>query len=228
MIKVLYEDNHLLGVEKPVNMPVNEDSSKDPDLLSECRQYIKETCHKPGNVYLGLVHRLDRPVGGAMVFARTSKAASRLSDSIRTGKVKKFYLAVLDGIPAEPAGTLVDYLVKNNRTNTVSVTDAQHGKRCELSYETIAEAGGKTLVYISLKTGRSHQIRVQFASRGLPLCYDQRYHPHPGSGQIALWACRLEFPHPTSGKTIVLTSLPPAAGAWKPFKEHYDNFKKET
>ena len=227
MIKVLYEDNHLLGVEKPVNMPVNEDSSGDHDLLSECKAYLKEKYQKPGNVYLGLVHRLDRPVGGAMIFARTSKAASRLSDNIRTHAMNKTYLAVLDGIPGKPEGDLVDYLVKDKRTNTVSVTDEAHGKRSELHYETIAVRDGKTLVRIHLKTGRSHQIRVQFASRGTPLCFDQRYNPRPGQGQIALWAYELELPHPVTHEPVRLLSLPPCEGAWEPFKEDYDNLKSE-
>ena len=223
MIKILYEDNHLLGVEKPVNMPVNSDDSRDPDLLTACKAYLKEKYSKPGNVYLGLVHRLDRPVGGAMIFARTSKAASRLSDSVRTHAMKKTYLAVLDGIPAEPQGELTDYLVKDRKTNTVSVTDEAHGKRSQLSYETLAVRDGRSLVRIRLKTGRSHQIRVQFASRGTPLCYDQRYNPDPGKGQIALWAYRLEFPHPVTKEPVCLLSLPPEDGAWEDFKENYDN-----
>ena len=128
MIKVLYEDNHLLGVEKAPNMPVNEDSSRDPDLLSACRDYLKEKYQKPGNVYVGLVHRLDRPVGGAMIFARTSKAASRLSDCIRKNEMRKTYLAVLDGVPPKDHGVLKDYLVKDHRTNMVTATDSAHGK----------------------------------------------------------------------------------------------------
>lgn len=225
MIKILYEDNHLLGVEKPVNMPVNADESRDNDLLSECKAYLKEKYQKPGNVYLGLVHRLDRPVGGAMIFARTSKAASRLSDSVRTHAMKKTYLAVLDGIPAESEADLVDYLVKDHKTNMVTVTDEAHGKRSELHYETIAVRNGKTLVRIRLKTGRSHQIRVQFASRGTPLCFDQRYNPSPGQGQIALWAYELEVPHPTTKHTVTLRSLPPGDGAWEEFKEDYGNLE---
>ena len=227
MIKILYEDNHLLGVEKPVNMPVNEDSSKDPDLLSEAKEYIRVKYQKPGNVYLGLVHRLDRPVGGAMIFARTSKAASRLSDAIRTNKVHKTYLAVLDGVPKKTEDTLVDYLVKDHRTNMVTVTDEAHGKRSVLRYETIASKAGRTLVKVHLETGRSHQIRVQFSSRKLPLVHDQRYNPHPGNGQIALWAYQLEFPHPVSKETVTLTSLPPMEDVWALFEEYYDRKEKE-
>ncbi len=185
-MQVLYEDNHLLCVVKPVNMPVQPDSSHDESLLDMGKIYLKEKYQKPGNVFLGLVHRLDRPVGGVMVFARTSKAASRLSDSIRKNQLDKWYLAVLDGIPKASNGTLVDYLSKDSDENRVSVTDAEHGKKSILHYETLAVHGNHTLVRIKLETGRSHQIRVQFASRGLPLMYDQRYHPHPGKGQIAL------------------------------------------
>ncbi len=227
MIKILYEDNHLLGIEKPVNIPVNSDSSQDTDLLSMGKAYLKEKYRKPGNVYLGLVHRLDRPVGGAMIFARTSKAASRLSEAVRTHAMKKTYLAVLDGVPEKDSDTLIDYLIKDGKTNMVRVTDETHGKKSVLRYDTIAVKDGKTLVRIQLETGRSHQIRVQFSSRGLPLCFDQRYHPHPGDGQIALWAYRLSIPHPVTKETVVLTSLPPEDGAFGNFKEYYVNIKEE-
>lgn len=208
-MKVLYEDNHVLCVDKPANIPVNSDETGDTDMMSLCRTYIKEKYNKPGNVWLGLVHRLDRPVGGCMVFARTSKAASRLSESIRTRKVSKEYVAVLDGIPAKKEDVLEDYLVKNSRTNMVSVTDAAHGKFCRLSYRILDTDGKHALVLIQLDTGRPHQIRVQFASRHLPLVCDQRYNPHARKGQIALWAVRLSFPHPTQNKLITVTDLPP-------------------
>ena len=221
MIKVLYEDNHLLGVEKPVNVPINEDASCDEDLLSLSKEYIRVKYQKPGNVYLGLVHRLDRPVGGAVIFARTSKAASRLSDMIRTNRMKKTYLAVLDGVAEKQSDTLVDYLSKDHRTNMVTVTDEAHGKRSVLHYEVLAVKENKTLVKIHLETGRSHQIRVQFASRGLPLVHDHRYNPDPKDGQIALWAYRLEFPHPVTKEPVVLISIPPDSGVWKLFEEYY-------
>ena len=221
MIKVLYEDNHLLCVEKPVNIPVQEDSSKDLDLLSACKQYLKEKYSKPGNVYLGLVHRLDRPVGGVMVFAKTSKAAGRLSESMRTDKFHKVYAAVLDGIPKETDGTLTDYLVKDTRTNTVTVTDKAHGKYCCLHYHVKHISKQRTLVRIELETGRSHQIRVQFACRHLPLVNDQRYNPHAtGRGQIALWAVQLDFPHPITGENVHITSLPPHTEPWNGMEEY--------
>ena len=220
MIKVLYEDNHLLCVEKPVNVPVQADESKDPDLLTMGKEYLKEKYHKPGNVYLGLVHRLDRPVGGVMVFARTSKAASRLSEAIRTGQMHKSYYAVLDGIPEKKQDELVDWLEKDHRTNMVHVCKEGQGKKCILDYETVAVRNGKTLVRIQLKTGRAHQIRVQFASRNTPLVHDQRYNLHAGNGQIALWAYQLEFPHPVTKQMILAASLPPSEkDPWNLFED---------
>ena len=218
MLNVLYEDNHVLCVEKPVNVPSMEDDSHDEDLLSLCKVYLKETYHKPGNVYCGLIHRLDRPVGGVMVFAKTSKSASRLSDSVRKHELKKEYLAVLDGIPDRLQGTLEDYLVKDEKRNMVTVTDAAHGKKCVLHYEVLQTKGSHALVHVTLDTGRSHQIRVQFASRNLPLVYDQRYNKHAGRGQIALYACRLTFPHPTKKEPVCVTHMPPGTSPWNEFE----------
>lgn len=224
MLNILYEDNHLLCVEKPVNVPVQADASGDEDMLALCKAYLKEKYHKPGNVWLGLVHRLDRPVGGVMVFARTDKAAGRLSNQIRRDAVQKDYLAILDGVPKEKSGTLTDWLIKDSHTNTVRVTDADHGKKAVLDYETLAVKNGKTLVRIHLHTGRSHQIRVQFASRGTPLLNDQRYHPHPSRGQIALFAYRLSFTHPVQKSPVTVTCLPPHTAPWTLFEEIYENF----
>lgn len=208
MNKILFEDNHILVVEKPVNMLVQADNTKDNDLLTELKKYIKEKYNKPGNVYLGLVHRLDRPVGGVMVFARTSKAASRLSNQVRENKVTKIYLAVIDGIVKIPKDTLEDYLLKIEGDNKTIVD--KNGKYAKLEYEVMGIKDEKSLVKIKLHTGRSHQIRVQFSSRNYPLWGDQKYNKNALAGeQIALWSYNLEFVHPTTKEIIKFTDLPP-------------------
>lgn len=217
-IPIIYEDNHLLVVEKPVNIPVQEDRSQDKDLLSLLKQDIKIRYQKPGNVYLGLVHRLDRPVGGVMVFAKTSKAASRLSDMIRRRVFEKNYLAIVRGRPAKAEGRLTDYLVKNRQKNIVYVTQSNHkeAKKAVLDYRVIGTKDDLSLVQIQLHTGRSHQIRVQFANIGCPLYGDQKYGQHvnqPGE-QIALWSSEIKFQHPTKKDTRKFTSTPPNVYPW--------------
>ena len=214
MIKIIYEDNHLLVVEKPINMPTQEDDSKDPDLLSELKKYIKEKYNKPGNVYLGLVHRLDRPVGGVMVFAKTSKAASRLSDQVRTHKLDKRYYAVIEGKLEE--GTLKDKLLKDPKTNNTIVSDL--GKESVLSFKNITYKDGLSLVDIHLETGRSHQIRVQFSSRGHALYGDQRYNKNAKAGeQIALYAYYLSFEHPVTKEKLEFKLDKPNKYPWNIF-----------
>ncbi|MCR8634535.1 RluA family pseudouridine synthase [Paenibacillus radicis (ex Xue et al. 2023)] len=217
-IPVLYEDNHVIVIVKPVNVPTQEDDSHDPDLLTMIKQDLKHRHNKPGNVYLGLVHRLDRPVGGVMVFAKTSKAASRLSDAVRTRTIRKHYTAVINGKPKQPFGTLTHYLLKDTKTNMVSaVPPGKPGaKEAILDYRVIDHMDGLSLVNIELHTGRSHQIRVQFATIGCPLVGDQRYGAHltkPGQ-QIALWSTELSFEHPVTKETLSFTSTPPAAFPW--------------
>jgi 23S rRNA pseudouridine1911/1915/1917 synthase len=204
-MKILYEDNHLLVVEKPVNVPMQEDASKDEDLLTMAKAYIKDKYGKPGEVYLGLVHRLDRPVGGVCVFARTSKAASRLSDQIRDRSFRKQYLAVVEDNGLEDAGTFTDYLLKDHRSNTVRVDP--RGKKAILHYEVLNRKENLALVKVDLETGRSHQIRVQFSSRNHPLWGDQRYNKKAiVSQQIALWSHRIELEHPTTKEKMIFTS----------------------
>ena len=196
MVKILFEDNHILVVVKPVNMPVCSDDSGDLDLLSYLKNYIKEKYNKPGNVYLGLIHRLDRPVGGVMVFAKTSKAASRLSEQVRVKKINKRYYAVVCG-NMTGSGILNDKLLKDNRTNMVYVDS--RGKDSSLEYRVVSSKDSLSLVDINLITGRSHQIRVQFSSRGYPLFGDQRYNKNSKVGeQIALFSYYLSFEHPTT------------------------------
>ncbi len=208
MIRVLYEDNHLLVVEKPANQPMQEDSSGDPDLLNEAKAYVKEKYGKPGDVYLGLVHRLDRPVGGVCVFARTSKAASRLSEEIRTNRFHKVYEAVVADNGLRDSDVFIDNLKKDHRTNMVKV--APDGKYSELEYEVLDRREGFAKVRIRLKTGRSHQIRVQFASRNHPLYGDQRYNKDAKPGQqIALWSSELTFKHPVKQEEMTFCSRCP-------------------
>lgn len=202
MINILYEDNHLLVVEKPINVLVQSDNTKDIDLLTVLKGYLKEKYNKPGNVYLGLIHRLDRPVGGIMVFAKTSKAASRLSDQVRTRKIEKTYHAVVFG-KVKKQGHLEDRLLKNTKMNMVKVDP--NGKESSLDYELLSYHSEKnvSLVRIHLNTGRSHQIRVQFSSRNHPLYGDQRYNKQANVGeQIALFASDLSFYHPTTKEKL--------------------------
>ena len=208
-LNILYEDNHIIVVEKPFNVLSQADNTGDVDMLTLVKKYIKEKYNKPGNVYLGLVHRLDRPVGGVMVFAKTSKAASRLSDQIRKNEFDKTYLAVVHGIIKEKEGTFKDYLKKNSDGNTV-VTNEKNGKLSILHYKVLAinKEKNETLVKIKLETGRHHQIRVQFSSRGYPLCGDQRYGKMDNT-QIALYACKLEFIHPVKREKISFSLCKP-------------------
>ena len=211
MIRVLYEDNHLLVVEKPANVPVQADASGDEDLLTACKRYIKEKYAKPGEVYLGLVHRLDRPVGGVMVFARTSKAAARLTEQFSAHRAEKRYAAVVEG-SAPWSGRLTDFLVKNESTNTTAVVQegTPGAKQARLSYRTLARANGLSLLDVDLQTGRPHQIRVQLSNAGFPIKGDQRYNPNARVGdQIRLWAYALTIAHPTLKEPMTFYALPP-------------------
>ena len=221
MINVIYEDNHILVVEKPVNVLSQADDTSDKDMVTLLKDYVKIKYNKPGNVYIGLVHRLDRPVGGVMVFAKTSKAASRLSDQVRTKTFKKTYRAVIHKTMNKKEDTLKDYLYKNKKTNMVSVVKKDHkeSKDAQLSYKTLASSNGYSMVEIDLKTGRPHQIRVQFASRNHPLYGDQRYGKDVNKvgQQIALWSYSLEIIHPTTKEPMKFTQNPPNEYPWDMF-----------
>lgn len=218
-VPVLYLDNHLLVAVKPSNLPAQADSSGDDDLLSILKRYIGEQYQKPGNVYLGLVHRLDRPVGGVMVFARTSKAAARLSDAFARHAQDRKYLAVLQGALPQ-ARTLEDMLLKDGRTGMVRVVNPQTpgAKRALLDTKPLAYRQNLTLTEVTLHTGRSHQIRVQHAHAGLPLWGDARYGGGAPGQQIALWAAHLSLKHPTRDERLTFDFPPPDAGGWKTFR----------
>lgn len=226
MIDIIYEDNHCLIVEKPCNMPMQADSSKDTDLLTTLKRYLIKKYHKPGDAYLGLVHRLDRPVGGICIFAKTSKAAGRLSKQISEHRFEKEYLAVVadNSLPQEDQWH--DKLLKNHRTNT-TVIDPK-GKEAILNYCVLSRINNMALVKIRLKTGRSHQIRVQFASRCHPLYGDQRYNHDAKKGeQIALWSYKIGFDHPTLNTKMTFFSIPDDQYPFTLFKEVLTCLKEE-
>lgn len=200
-INIIYEDNHLLIIEKPVGIPVQADSSKDIDLITILKQYRIEKENKKGDAYIGLVHRLDRPVGGIMVFAKTSKAASRLSNEIRKNNFHKTYYAVVNGILPK-GGKFEDYLIKNEKENKSYVTTKEKGKYACLEYKLLKTKNNISLVKINLITGRSHQIRVQFSTRGHSLIGDSKYGNNPNNIDIALFAKSLTFIHPTTKEEL--------------------------
>ena len=230
-VTILHEDNSVLVVVKPQNIASQADASGDLDLLTLLKGYIKEKYNKPGNVYLGLVHRLDRPTGGIMVFARNSKAAERLSKQIVDGDMTKCYLATVLGCPKERKATLVHYLKKNALTNNVYVaTFGDHdAKRAELSYKVLESNGQVSLVEVQLATGRSHQIRVQMNAIGCPVYGDVRYGGDvlQKGANLALWAYRLEFAHPVTNVRMVFVAYPKEIKPWTSFDigKYLENFQ---
>ncbi len=218
---ILYEDNHIIVVLKPQNIACCPDSTGDDNLFDCVARYIKEKYNKPGNAFVGLVHRLDRPTGGVMVYAKTSKAASRLSEQLKGGGFEKKYLAVLCGCPAKKSGTLENYLRKNSINNMVYVcTQTEEGaKFASLDYDILEEAEGLSLADIRLHTGRTHQIRVQTAAINAPVYGDMRYGgEHAVKGKLALWAYSLSFSHPVTGEKLKFIAEPPLSEKpWKYF-----------
>lgn len=219
-LQILFEDNHLLVAVKPMDVPVQADDSGDPDMVNMLKAYLVEKYNKPGDAYLGLVHRLDRPTGGVMMFAKTSKCAERLCEAIKNGDVDKKYLAILDGVPRYRADKLTCYLKKFPDTNNVRIVPAltEGAKYAELDYKVLSEKQGRSLVSVKLITGRGHQIRVQMAGMGTPIVGDKRY----GNGMksklpLCLWATELRFSHPISGKTMVFRVYPPEIEPWTAF-----------
>ncbi len=219
---ILYEDNHIIVVLKPQNIACCPDESGDDNLFDCIKRYLKEKYEKPGNVFLGLIHRLDRPTGGVMVYAKTSKAAARLSEQLKSGGFEKKYLAVLCGTPSKKSATLENYLRKNSVNNMVYVcTQTEEGaKFASLDYEIIGEAGGLSLAQIKLHTGRTHQIRVQMAAINAPVYGDMRYGGENAvKGKLSLWAYSLSFSHPVTGEKLRYIAEPPLSEKpWKFFR----------
>ena len=218
-LNVIYEDNHIIVVEKMVNVPSQADKTGDLDMLTIIKQYLKEKYNKPGNVYLGLVHRLDRPVGGVMVFAKTSKAAARLSEQVRVKEFKKKYLVVVNGKMENKKGVLEDYLLKNEKANMSKVVskETKNAKYAALDYEVLKynEEIDLSVLKINLHTGRHHQIRVQLSSRNHSIYGDQKYCGRGHGKQIALWAYELTIIHPVTKEEMTFKVLPEKIGSWK-------------
>ena len=217
-LDIIYEDNHIIVVKKLPNIPSQADKTEDIDMLTIIKQYLKEKYNKPGNVYLGLVHRLDRPVGGVMIFAKTSKSASRLSNQVREKIFKKRYLAVVDGKFEKTEGILEDYLYKDERNNISKVVNSnkKNAKLAKLDYKVLIydEIKNLTLVEINLHTGRHHQIRVQLSNAGHSIFGDQKYGKRGKGKQIALWAYKLTINHPITNEEMTFKCLPESTGTW--------------
>ena len=219
---VFYEDNHLLVVYKPAGLLIQGDRTGDASLLDLARRYIKVRYDKPGNVFLGLVHRLDRPVAGVVVFARTSKAAARLSEQFRTGSTEKQYLAVVQGLVSDPAGELIDHLERRGATSRITASPDAKSREARLSYRLIEARGNQSFLEIDLHTGRHHQIRAQFGHRGFPILGDLRYGaaaPLPGK-QVALFAHKLVLDHPTRRERMTFAAPLPLGWPWPGAANH--------
>lgn len=222
-LNVLYEDNHLLIVEKPRNMLVQEDIEGDPDLLNLGKEYLVKKYNKPGAAFLGLVHRLDRPVGGVILFAKTSKAAARISNEIRLNRFERKYLTVVRGTPKDKNGKLTDFLLKDTQKNKSAVVHpaTEGAKKAILRYNVLAvnPAEDLSLLEVELETGRSHQIRVQLAHMGHPIYGDQKYGQKENKvgQQIALWASSISVKHPTKEEIVAITLKPPYEYPWNLF-----------
>ena len=202
-LEILYEDNHLIAVFKPAGVLVQPAEQKGPSLMGQVKKYLKEKYKKPGNVFLGLVHRLDRPVSGIILFAKTSKGAARISEQIREREMRKIYHAVVDGQMKSPSGTLRNFLKKDEEKRIAKIVKEREGDLAELDYETVKTNGKISLLKIELKTGRFHQIRVQLSAIGHPIVGDKKYGSKEqlSNGSIALCATELTFETATTGET---------------------------
>lgn len=224
-LNVLYEDNQIIVVLKPQNVPTQSDNSNNVDMLTMVKKYIKEKYNKPGDAFVGLVHRLDRPTGGIMVFARNSKSAKRLSEEFSSHDddvIEKVYYAVTTKVVREKTKTLVNYLQKNEKENIVKVVPmlTTGAKKAELNYRELENDGVMSLLEVKILTGRSHQIRVQLSALGYPLYGDAKYgkNKNMASKNLGLWAGKLTFTHPTTKDKMVFMACPDTTKEpWKRF-----------
>ncbi len=220
MLEVLYEDNHCLALNKPAGLLAQGDITGEPTILDAARDYLKTKYAKPGNVFVGPVHRLDRPTSGVVLLARTSKAAARLSEQFREGTVTKLYWAVVEGNCVDDSGTWNDRLWKDESRNVVEVV-ASGGQEASLAFRVLARTKGQSFLEVRPLTGRSHQIRVQLASRGLPIVGDKKYGARSslraidGKPRVALHARSLTFSHPTRREAISVIAGVPADWPWR-------------
>ena len=222
-MKVLYEDNHIIAVNKTASEIVQGDKTGDEPLSETLKQWLKEKYDKPGNVFLGVTHRLDRPVSGVILFAKTSKALSRLNEMFRTGEVKKTYWAIIKNPPEMPEQELTHYLIRNEKQNRSYAyeTEKPNSKKAILSYKTIARSDNYYLLEVNLKTGRHHQIRCQLAKIGCPIKGDLKYgfpRSNPDGG-ISLHAREINFIHPISKNEIKITAPVPPDNLWRSFEK---------
>ena len=219
---VVYEDNHIIVVNKTASEIVQADKTGDTPLSETVKQYLKEKYQKPGNVFLGVTHRLDRPVSGLVIFAKTSKALTRLNEMFRAGEVKKTYWAVVKNAPKESEGELVHFLVRNEKQNKSYAYDKEvpNSKKAVLDYRLIGRSDNYYLLEVDLKTGRHHQIRSQLAKMGCPIKGDLKYGSPRSNpdGSICLHARRVRFVHPVSKELIELKAPLPEGNLWKGFE----------
>ena len=218
-MKIVYEDNHVIIASKRSGEIVQGDKTGDRTLADDVKEYIKEKYAKPGNVFLGVTHRLDRPVWGLVVFAKTSKALARLNDMFRNGEVHKTYWAICQNAPAEPEATLTHWITRNEKQNKSYAYDREvsGSKKAVLHYRTISRSEHYTLVEIELMTGRHHQIRCQLAKIGCPIKGDLKYGARRSNpdGSISLLARKVEFIHPVSKERTCVESQVPDDNLWR-------------
>jgi len=220
-LDIVYEDNHLLVVNKPSGILVQGDRTGDASLVDECKNYIKHKYNKPGDAYLGLVHRLDRPVSGIVILTKTSKALDRMNEQFRKRMVEKYYWAMTDSAPGDLEGTLTHWLVKDQKKNIVTAFKKmkKDAVKAELDYKVIGRIGSNYLIEIKLITGRFHQIRVQLKSIGCSIIGDIKYgYAKPNQdGSICLHARKVEFIHPVKKEPIILEAALPDSNQWRDF-----------